>query len=159
MQEILRAHIEKIVPLTEDEFAFVCAHFTLKHYKKREFLIEKGKSVPDCYFVVSGLLKLVYHDERGKEHIVAFAMEDWWESDFPAFYTRTKATMSLRCLEDTQVFCLSLADYHQLCTGLQKMEHFQEWIARHGIRQALTFFEVKSLFETLTIELEATAAK
>ncbi len=36
---------------------------------------------------------------------------------------------------------------------------FQDWIARHGIRQALTFMEVKSLFETLTIELEATVVK
>ncbi len=35
----------------------------------------------------------------------------------------------------------------------------QEWIAKHGIKQALTFMEVKSLFETLTVELEATAVK
>jgi enamine deaminase RidA (YjgF/YER057c/UK114 family) len=35
----------------------------------------------------------------------------------------------------------------------------QEWIARHGIRQALTFLEVVSLFETLKVELEATAVK
>lgn len=35
----------------------------------------------------------------------------------------------------------------------------QDWIAKHGIRQALTLFEVKSLFETLKVELEATAAK
>jgi enamine deaminase RidA (YjgF/YER057c/UK114 family) len=35
----------------------------------------------------------------------------------------------------------------------------QEWIARHGIRQATTLCEVKSLFETLKVELEATAVK
>jgi enamine deaminase RidA (YjgF/YER057c/UK114 family) len=35
----------------------------------------------------------------------------------------------------------------------------QEWIAKHGIKQALTFMEVKSLFETLTVELEATVVK
>jgi len=35
----------------------------------------------------------------------------------------------------------------------------QEWIAKHGIKQALTFMEVKSLFETLTVELEATAVR
>jgi enamine deaminase RidA (YjgF/YER057c/UK114 family) len=35
----------------------------------------------------------------------------------------------------------------------------QEWLARHNIRQATTLFEVKSLFETLKVELEATAAK
>jgi enamine deaminase RidA (YjgF/YER057c/UK114 family) len=35
----------------------------------------------------------------------------------------------------------------------------QEWISQYGIKQALTFMEVKSLFETLTVELEATAVK
>ncbi|WP_217604625.1 Crp/Fnr family transcriptional regulator [Chitinophaga sp. GbtcB8] len=124
MQQKLREHIEKIVPLTDDEFAFVLSHFTTKSYKKREFLIREGNSVKYAYFVVSGLLMLIYNNESGKQHIVSFAMEDWWESDFLAYHTQTKATMSLQCLEDTDVFCLSLEDYQQLCAGLQKMEHF-----------------------------------
>lgn len=36
---------------------------------------------------------------------------------------------------------------------------FQAWIAKHGINQALTLLEVKSLFETLKVELEATVVK
>jgi 2-iminobutanoate/2-iminopropanoate deaminase len=36
---------------------------------------------------------------------------------------------------------------------------FQEWIAKHNIKQATTLLEVKSLFETLTVELEATVVK
>ena len=36
---------------------------------------------------------------------------------------------------------------------------FQDWIAKHGMKQALTLLEVKSLFETLKIELEATVVK
>lgn len=35
----------------------------------------------------------------------------------------------------------------------------QDWIAKHGIKQATTLLEVKSLFETLTVELEATVVK
>ncbi|MBO9660738.1 MAG: RidA family protein [Chitinophagaceae bacterium] len=35
----------------------------------------------------------------------------------------------------------------------------QEWISRHQIRTAITFMEVKTLFETLSVELEATAVK
>jgi len=35
----------------------------------------------------------------------------------------------------------------------------QEWIGKHGIRQTTTLCEVKSLFETLTVELEATAVQ
>ena len=44
----------------------------------------------------------------------------------------------------------------------QLWPHFpilQEWIAKNGIKQALTFIEVKSLFETLSVELEATVVK
>lgn len=120
----LREHLEKIVPLTDEEFALVRAHFTLKRFKKHQYLIQAGESVTYSYFVVSGLLKLVYTDEAGKPHLVSFAMEDWWESDFQAFHTQAPATLSLECLEDTAVFCLSLDGYRQLCAGLPKMEHF-----------------------------------
>lgn len=120
----LREHIEKIIQLTDDEFEFVRTHFTTKKFKKHQFLIQKGDAVKYSYFVVSGLLKLVYTDDTDKQHIVSFAMEDWWESDYQAFYTQTEATMSLECVEDTEVLCLSFEDYKKLCEGLQKMERF-----------------------------------
>jgi CRP-like cAMP-binding protein len=124
MQERLRTHIDTIVALTDEEFAFVLAHLQVKHFKKHQFLIQEGQPAKYCYFVASGLLKLFYTQESGKQHIVSFAMEDWWESDFQAYFTRTRATLSLECLEDTVVFCLSLDDYHKLCAGLHKFERF-----------------------------------
>jgi CRP-like cAMP-binding protein len=124
MQEKLRNHIEKIVPLTDDEFSLISSFFTTKEFKKNQFLIQEGESVAYTYFVVSGLLKLTYTDDRGKEHIISFAMEDWWESDFPAYFTQTKATMSLQCLEDAKVFCLTLENYQKLCFDNPKMESF-----------------------------------
>ena len=36
---------------------------------------------------------------------------------------------------------------------------FQAWVTRYGLQQATTLLEVKSLFETLTVELEATAVR
>lgn len=38
-------------------------------------------------------------------------------------------------------------------------EIFQDWIATHGIQQTTTLLEVKALFETLKVELEATVVK
>lgn len=35
----------------------------------------------------------------------------------------------------------------------------QEWILKHNIKQATTLTEVRSLFETLSVELEATVVK
>ncbi len=36
---------------------------------------------------------------------------------------------------------------------------FQNWVTKHGMQQATTLLEVKSLFETLKVELEATVVK
>ena len=36
---------------------------------------------------------------------------------------------------------------------------FQDWIAKHDIKQATSMLEVTSLFETLKVELEATVVK
>jgi CRP-like cAMP-binding protein len=124
MQEELRTHIEKIVRLTDEEFAFVSSHFIIADFKKNQFVFEKGEKVTYAYYVVSGLLKLLYTDSAANQHIVSFALEDWWESDFYAYFTKTKATMSLQCLEKTTVFCLSLEGYQNLCARMQKMESF-----------------------------------
>lgn len=124
MHEELRSHIEKIVRLTDEEFAFVLSHFSISEFGKKQFIFEKGEKVNHAYYVVSGLLKLLYTDSLANQHIISFAMEDWWESDFYAYFTQTKATMSLQCLEKTTVLCLSLESYHALCVQVQKMERF-----------------------------------
>ncbi|GAA4272945.1 Crp/Fnr family transcriptional regulator [Aquimarina gracilis] len=124
MHEKLRSHIEKIVPLTDKEFEFILSHFTTMHFKKNHFVFERGEKVEYAYYVVSGLLKLVYTDDLANEHILSFAMEDWWESDFYAYFNQKKATMSLKCIEESNTYCLSLESYQNLCINMQKMESF-----------------------------------
>ncbi|TRX52230.1 RidA family protein [Fulvivirga sp. M361] len=36
---------------------------------------------------------------------------------------------------------------------------YQDWVAKHNMKQALTVVEVNALFETLKVELEATVVK
>jgi CRP-like cAMP-binding protein len=122
--EVLRTHIEKVVRLTEAEAESVLAHFTYKRYRRHQFLVQEGESVPYIYFIVAGLVKLVYTDAKGKHHIASFAMEDWWETDSQAFFTQTRAVMALECIEDTDVFRLAFPDYQRLCAQVAKMEHF-----------------------------------
>ncbi|GGH48613.1 Crp/Fnr family transcriptional regulator [Dyadobacter endophyticus] len=125
MESNLRQHIEKLVLLTDEEFAFVEKHFIFKKFKKHQFMVQQGEPVPYNYFLLSGLTKLVYTDETtDKQHILAFAMQDWWDNDFQAYYTRTRATLSMECLEDTEALCLSLDDFNALRTGLPKIERF-----------------------------------
>lgn len=120
----LKKHLEEIISIADDEFQVILNHFKIKKARKGDKLIETGETGPNVFFVISGLLKLKYIDRDGKEVIVSFAMENWWESDFLAFYIGGRATMCLQCIEDTEVYSLSLENYKRLCSHHSKMERF-----------------------------------
>ena len=120
----LRQHFEKIISLTDQEFDYIFSHFTTKKLKKHQFLIQESNDVINDYFVVKGLLKAYYVDNAGKEHIMQFAMEDWWISDYQAYLSKTKATLNVDCIEDVELLCLSLHNRNKICSELHKIEHF-----------------------------------
>ncbi|MET0461763.1 MAG: Crp/Fnr family transcriptional regulator [Chitinophagaceae bacterium] len=122
--DVLRKHIEKVIVLTDEEFSFVSSCFTPQHFQRKEYIFRPQERVPFVYFIVSGLTMLVYIDDDGNEHILSFAMDDWWETDFGAFLHQRQATMGLHCLEDTVVLKLSLDGYQAICAHCPKMEHF-----------------------------------
>lgn len=124
MSDILRNHIEEITPITDSEFEYVMSHFTIKKLKKHQFLVQSGNDVTNDHFVISGLLKAYYTNDEGKEHILQFAMENWWVTDYQAYFKKVKATMDIDCLEDCEVLTLSLQNRDKLCADLQKIEHF-----------------------------------
>ncbi len=122
--QIFRDHIEAIVQLTDEEFDYIYSLLVIKEYKKNQLIIREGETVNYNYFILEGLVKLTFTDFSGKQHIVSFAMEDWWETDFPAYLNQTKASMDLHCLEATTVLCLSFENFNQLCARINKMESF-----------------------------------
>jgi CRP-like cAMP-binding protein len=120
----LRRHFEKITPLTDQEFDYILSHFTTKKLKKHQFLIQEGDNVTNDYFVVKGLLKAYHVDKEGKEYIMQFAMEDWWVTDYQAYFSQTKATLNIDCIEEVEILCLSLHNRDKICADLHKIEHF-----------------------------------
>ncbi len=120
----LRRHFEKITPLTDQEFDYIFSHFTTKKLKKHQFLIQEGDNVTNDYFVVKGLLKAYHVDKEGKEYIMQFAMEDWWVTDYQAYFSQTKATLNIDCIEEVEILCLSLHNRDKICADLHKIEHF-----------------------------------
>jgi CRP-like cAMP-binding protein len=124
VEEILRQQIEQIVPLTDDEFTQILTYFGERKFKKNQYLIQAGDYAPNDFFVTKGLLKSSFTDEHGKEHILQFAMENWWMSDPQAYHNSLKASLNVSCLEDTHTYFISLDNREKLCADWQKMEHF-----------------------------------
>lgn len=124
MSEILRQQIEKITPLTDREFEYILSHFTTKKLKKYQYLIQEGEFIQNDHFVIKGLLKAYYVNQDGKEHIMQFAMEDWWITDYQAYFNETASTLTIDAIEASEVLCLSLHNREKLCSEMHKIEHF-----------------------------------
>ncbi|MVN91167.1 RidA family protein [Mucilaginibacter aquatilis] len=79
----------------------------------------------------------------------------------------TQLTLALKSLEhvitEAGFECSNIVRLNIYTTATNELwPHFpifQQWIVKHGTQQALTLLEVKSLFETLKVELEATVVK
>ncbi|GAL87283.1 Crp/Fnr family transcriptional regulator [Sporocytophaga myxococcoides] len=124
MSQILRQQIEKITKLTDEEFEYILSHFVSKKYKKHQFIIQEGEDVTNDFFILNGCLKSYFTDKNGKEHILQFGMQDWWITDYQAYYSQTKATINMDCIEDSEVLCLSYHNREKLCAEIHKIEHF-----------------------------------
>ena len=124
MSHILRQQIEKITPLTDEEFEYVSSHFVNKKFKKHQFVLQEGENAPNDFFILSGCLKSYFTDKNGKEHILQFGMQDWWITDYQAYYNQSKATINIDCIEDSQLLCLTFQNREKLCAEMHKIEHF-----------------------------------
>lgn len=124
MNSILRNQIEEIVKLTDEEFDFVLRHFQSKIFKKHQIVIHQDDLVKYNFFITEGLMKSAKMSDDGKEHIVQFAMENWWITDLEAFHYGTPSKFTIECLEPTKAYTLTLENKKKLCHEMPKMEHF-----------------------------------
>ena len=122
MFELLRKHIEKRVDLNDEEF-FRCAEFfTHKTVRKRQFLLHEGDVCRQLAFVNRGCLRSYTIDHKGEEHIIQFAIEDWWISDLHSFLSGSPSTHNIDALQDSEVLLLERSARDALLETVPKME-------------------------------------
>lgn len=120
----LRKHIEAIIPLTDEEFSKVSPFFKPREVAKKDLLIKAGQRVTSEFLVVKGLMKAFMHDDAVKEHVIQFAMEGWWISDYPAYAIQGKGDMCVQALEPCVVLELSMVDKENMCNAVPAMHAF-----------------------------------
>ena len=154
-KEILKAHILKTATLTDKEFDYLFSHFKLKSFKKGQAIISEGDKVDHEYFVISGCLKAFFINDEIKMYILQFAMPTWWTSDYGALYNHTRATISVDCISDAEVLCLSNDDREKICSEIHQAEHFFRWRTNRGYlasqKRLLSFMnnDTKARYEEL----------
>lgn len=124
MSEILKHQINQIVTIDDNEFEDILMFFKPKSFRKRQFIIQENQLVENVYFVEEGILKNIFIDEIGKEHILQFACANWWISDFAAFFKKEKSTLAVECISDSKLLSITYSDLDLLCNKYPKVGYF-----------------------------------
>lgn len=124
MLELLRKHIEKRVHLTDEEFNISSKYFIPKKFKKHQFFLNEGDVDRYLGFVVSGCLRKYKIDSKGVEHIIQFAISDWWISDLNSFLSGLPSRYFIDALHDSEVLMLEKSSREELLDNCPKMERF-----------------------------------
>lgn len=131
-KEIFRTHITQHTALNEEQTEYFFSHFKLQQFKKGQVIFSPGSPVDSEYFVILGCLKSFFINDELKMFILQFAMPTWWASDYEALYNHTKATITLDCITEAEVLCLSNADREKLCSEIHGIENFFRWRTNRG---------------------------
>jgi CRP-like cAMP-binding protein len=124
MFDLLRSHIEKRVHLTDKEFAICKEFFVHKKLRKRQFLLHEGDVCRSIAYVTDGCMRVYTIDNKGAEHIMQFAVKDWWVSDFNSYLSGSPAVYNIDALQDTNVLLLEKSAREKLFQVVPKIERF-----------------------------------
>tara|TARA_Y100000766_G_scaffold282890_1_gene297175 strand:+ start:1428 stop:2012 length:585 start_codon:yes stop_codon:yes gene_type:complete len=115
-------YINKYINLSVEEEKFLLTKVIQRTYLKDQYITQQGDICNSINFIISGCTKTFYVDKDGQEHIILFAIEDWWTSDLGSFITQTPADFNVQCIDNTQLIQFTYNNLEELYTEIPKLE-------------------------------------
>ena len=75
-------------------------------------------------YVLSGAFRAYVVDDKGQDHTIAFAIEDWWITDYNSYILQQPATMFVVALEDSIILQMDYQTESELKNSNHKFETF-----------------------------------
>jgi CRP-like cAMP-binding protein len=146
MFDQILSYVSKHISLTDDEAAYFLSVLKLRSLRKRQYLVQAGDVCRYEVFVNTGCLRTYSVDEKGQEHVVQFAIENWWTSDMYSFLTQTPATYNIDAMEDSEVVLIEKSSYEELLFKVPKFDRMFRIILQNAfIAQQRRIMENMSL--------------
>ncbi len=104
-----------------EEFQKLIRFATIRHLTKREHYLRAGDKPNNFGFVVSGILRLYYATEDGKEFNKSFCGEGDFVGAYSALLENRESRLTIQALTDTTLLLISYNGYVKL------LEHHTCW--------------------------------
>ncbi|PQJ32748.1 hypothetical protein BST92_12825 [Nonlabens arenilitoris] len=118
------SQIFKDTVLSQNESRMIDEKMERMLLKKGSSLLQAHDTVFHQYYVDQGCLRTYFIDTAGKEHTIQFAINDWWISDYTAFFNTGKSIMNIETIQDTIVYKISRSNMEELLKEIPQLETF-----------------------------------
>ena len=120
MSQPILDYIARYIQLDEEEKTYFLSILKPRKYLKRQFVVQAGDECKYETYVVKGCLKAYFVDPDGNNHIIQFAVENWWISDMDSLMNGTPSTLNIDAVEDTEVLQMERKEFEALFVRIPK---------------------------------------
>jgi len=124
-------HFNKILPLDDEEIAFVEEVFKERRVKRRQFILQEGDICKFNTFVVEGCFRMYVVDKNVKEHNLQFAIEDCWTGDIQSFFFKKPSQLYIEAMESSIVLQIKREDQFKLYSDYPKFNRIFRILAEN----------------------------
>lgn len=142
------SYLTSNVDIDQNAIDQLISHCKIKLVKKGDFLLRQGEKCKHSFFIEKGLLRQYSIDNKGKEHILQFAPENWFMSDRESVYFDSPSNYFIQAIENTEVFLIDESLMLQLSKSNPTFLEFNNKLLHNHIR---------GLQKRITLLLSATA--
>jgi CRP-like cAMP-binding protein len=126
-------YFENHLPLNEDEKSAVEDTFQERRIKRRQFILQEGDVCQHNTFIVEGCFRMYMVDEKGKEHNLQFAIENWWIGDIGSFHSEKPSRLYIEAIENAVVLQCKKRDQLKLFVDHPKFNQIFRVLAENAM--------------------------
>lgn len=115
-------NIKKYIDLSESEFTKLSSFYHIEEIQKNQMILSEGEICDFEGYILEGCFKIFYNEDNIKEHILYFAVEDWWVLDIGSFVSGTPSKLNIQALEDSKVIMISKEQKEKLYQEMPQTE-------------------------------------
>ena len=130
----ISSYLDQLGDLTPEEVAFLHPKITIQAYPKKEFLLKSGDIQRELAFILKGLVRRYYINDKGNEISTGFNKEDEYVTDYPSFIRQKPTKYFLQGLEPSLILSIP---YDTIQECYKKFDSFQLY-GRMMAEQALS---------------------
>jgi len=124
MENSIVQYIFKNISFSKKEINFIESKLKKLKLQKGTTILKAGDEVNSQYYVYNGCLRTFFIDKSGKEHTLQFAINDWWISDYTAFFTVSEAKMHIETIQEATLYKISKKGMEELFEEIPQLETF-----------------------------------